>query len=130
MIKGRRILTNAKHDAEFAGGPGCGSVAPNAGLGDGSHLLDHAGNGMTAILFCDGQPAAEQAALLKQLGRIDKRFVCLVIGTRASVSGTKVIADHNGQIARLFAAGPGTLYCCGPTCTLPGDGRPSCPARS
>ena len=39
----------AKHDAEFAGGPGCGSVAPNARLDDGSHLLDHAGNGMTAI---------------------------------------------------------------------------------
>src|SRR4029077_2235935 len=61
----------AKHDAGFAGGPGCGSVTPNAGLDDGSHLLDHAGNGMTAIVFCDGQPAAEQAALLNQLRRID-----------------------------------------------------------
>ena len=67
----------AGRDAEFAGGPACGSVAPNARLADGSHLLDHAGNGMTAILFCDGQPAAEQAALLDQLGRIDKRFVSL-----------------------------------------------------
>ena len=100
----------AKHDAGFAGGPGCGSVAPNARLDDGSHLLDHAGNGMTAIVFCDGQPAAEQAALLNQLRRIDKRFVSLVIGSRASVSGAKAIADNDGQIARLFAAGPGTLY--------------------
>ena len=86
---------------------GSGIVRP---LDDGSHLLDHAGNGMTAILFCDGQPSAEQPVLLKQLGRIDKRFVSLVIGSRAPTSGAKAIADHDGQIARLFAAGPGTLY--------------------
>ena len=100
----------AERDAEFAGGPACGSVAPNARLADGSHLLDHAGNGMTAIVFCEGQPTAEQAALLEQLGRIDKRFVALVIGSRGSVSGAKTIADNDGEIARLFAAGPGTLY--------------------
>ena len=49
---------------------------------------------MTAILFCEGQPTAEQAALLEQLGRIDKRFVALVIGSRGSVSERK---DHCGQ---------------------------------
>src|SRR4029079_6905443 len=55
----------AKRDAEFAGGPLCGSAAPNAEIADGSHLLDYAGNGMTALLFCGGgQPHAEQAALL------------------------------------------------------------------
>ena len=50
----------AGRDAEFAGGPPCGSVAPNARLGDGSYLLDRAGNGMTAILFCEGQPTANR----------------------------------------------------------------------
>ena len=54
----------AGRDAEFAGGPVCGSVAPNAKLADGSYLLDRAGIGMTAILFCEGAPTAEQAALL------------------------------------------------------------------
>ena len=72
--------------------------------------MDRAGNGMTAILFCDGQPTREQAALLAQLGRIDKRFVPLVVTSAASDSETKAIADQDGEIARLFAAAPGTLY--------------------
>src|SRR5882762_8503661 len=69
----------AGRDAEFAGGPPRGSVAPNARLNDGSYLLDRAGNGMTAILFCEGQPTREQAALLAQLDRIDKRFVPVLV---------------------------------------------------
>ncbi|MFL6835894.1 MAG: hypothetical protein ACJ8FZ_01115, partial [Bradyrhizobium sp.] len=97
-------------DAEFAGGPASGSAAPNARLGDGSYLLDYAGNGMTAILFCEGQPTAEQAALLAQLGRIDKRFVALLIASRGLVFDAKTIADGDGGIARLFAAETGTLY--------------------
>ena len=48
----------------FAAGPISGSASPNAKLADGTHLLDHAGDGMTAILFCDGRANAEQAALL------------------------------------------------------------------
>ena len=74
----------AERDAEFAGGAPCGSVAPNARLNDGSHLLDRAGNGMTAILFCEGQPTREQAALLAQLGRIDKRFVPVLVTSSGS----------------------------------------------
>ena len=97
-------------DAEFAGGPPCGSVAPNARLGDGSYLLDRAGNGMTAILFCEGQPTGEQTALLAQLGRVDKRFVPIMVTSGASASEAKTIADHDGEITRLFAAAPGTLY--------------------
>ncbi len=121
----------AKHDAEFAGGPGCGSVAPNAGLGDGSHLLDHAGNGMTAILFCDGQPAAEQAALLKQLGRIDKRFVCARHRiARLPSPAQRPLLTMTGKSPACSPPVPARSICCGPTCTLPGDGRPSCPARS
>jgi len=97
-------------DAEFAGGPPCGGVAPNARLGDGSYLLDRAGDGMTALLFCEGQPTAEQAALLAQLGRIDKRFVPIVVTSGASAAEDKIIVDQDGEITRLFAAAPGTLY--------------------
>ena len=79
-------------------------------LADGSYLLDRAGDGMTAILFCEGAPTAEQAALLAQLGQIDKRFVALPITSRGPVSDAKAIADTDGEIARLFAAAPGTLY--------------------
>ena len=99
-----------ERDAEFAGGPPCGSVSPNAKLNDGGYLLDRAGNGMTAILFCERQPTREQAALLAQLGRIDKRFVPIVITSAGPASEAKAIADEHGEIARLFAAAPGTLY--------------------
>jgi 3-(3-hydroxy-phenyl)propionate hydroxylase len=100
----------AERNAEFAGGPPSGSVAPNARLNDGSYLLDRAGNGMTAILFCKGQPTAEQAALLGQLGRIDKRFVPVLVASSGSATEAKTITDSDGEIARLFAAVPGTLY--------------------
>jgi len=100
----------AERDAEFVGGPACGSAAPNAKLDDGSHLLDHTGNGITAILFCEEHLTAEQTALLEQLGRIDKRLVSLVIASQPSASVAKTIADSDGEIARLFAARSGTLY--------------------
>ena len=100
----------AERNAEFAGGAPCGSVAPNARLIDGSYLLDRAGSGMTAILFCEGPPTREQAALLAQLGRIDKRFVPVLVSSGGSASDAKNIADQDGEIARLFAAAPGTLY--------------------
>jgi 3-(3-hydroxy-phenyl)propionate hydroxylase len=94
-------------DGEFAGGPSCGSVALNAKLADGSHLLDRAGHGMTTILFCAGQPTAEQTILLEKLHRIDKRLVSLVVGTQG---GPNTIADADGEIGRLYAAASGTLY--------------------
>ena len=100
----------AGRDAEFAGGPVSGSAAPNAKLADGSHLLDRAGNGMTAILFCGGAPTLEQAALLEQLGKIDRRFVSLLIGSPGSPSNAKAIEDGDGEIARLYGAQPGTFY--------------------
>jgi 3-(3-hydroxy-phenyl)propionate hydroxylase len=99
-----------ERNAEFAGGPPCGSVAPNARLNDGSYLLDRACNGMTAILFCEAHPTREQAALLTQLGRIDKRFVAVLVTSHGPASEAKTIADSDGEIARLFAARPGTLY--------------------
>src|SRR5215213_7308966 len=57
----------AGRDAEFAGGPVCGSVAPNAKLPDGSYLLDQAGIGLTAILFCKGAPSTDDLMLLDRL---------------------------------------------------------------
>ena len=65
---------------------------------------------MTAILFCEEQPTAEQAALLAHLGRIDKRFVPVLVTSSGSAFEAKAIADGDGEIARLFAAVPGTLY--------------------
>jgi 3-(3-hydroxy-phenyl)propionate hydroxylase len=65
---------------------------------------------MTAILFCERQPTHEQAALLAQLGGIDKRFVPVLITSGDSASEAKTIADQDGEIARLFGAVPGTLY--------------------
>jgi 3-(3-hydroxy-phenyl)propionate hydroxylase len=100
----------AGRDAEFAAGPFSGNASPNAELADGSHLLDRAGDGMTAILFCDGSPDAEQAELLAQLGKLDKRFVPLLIQRNRTARGAKNILDGDGEIAGLFAATPGTLY--------------------
>ncbi|MEH2541761.1 MULTISPECIES: FAD-dependent monooxygenase [unclassified Bradyrhizobium] len=117
----------AERDTEFAGGPRCGSAAPNARLADGSYLLDRAGNGMTAILFCEGPPVAEQAALLAQLGRIDKRFAAVLVTSRGSASETKAIADQDGEIARLFAASPGTLYLLRPDLHIAGRWKAAAP---
>jgi len=97
-------------DADFACGPLSGGASANAKLADGTHLLDRAGDGMTAILFCDGSPDAGQAALLRQLGELDKRFVSLVICCRGCESKAGAIADGDGEIAGLFGAQPGTLY--------------------
>ncbi len=119
----------AGRDAEFAGGPVCGSVAPNARLSDGSYLLDRAGNGMTAILFCEGQPDREQAALLAQLGRIDKRFVPIVVSSGGPASAANTIADADGEIARLFAAVPGTLYLLRPDLHIAGRWKAVVPAE-
>ena len=120
----------AERDAEFAGGPPCGSVAPNARLNDGSYLLDRAGNGMTAILFCEGQPTREQAALLAQLGRIDKRFVRRWSRQAARPPKRRPLRTVMAKSPACSRQRPARSICCGPTCTLPGDGRPSFPARS
>jgi len=96
-------------DADFAAGPISGSASPNAKLADGTYLLDLAGDGMTAILFCDGSADSEQAVLLGRLRQCDKRLVTLLIQRQASSSGAG-IADRNGEIASIFGAQPGTLY--------------------
>jgi len=119
----------AGRDAEFAGGPACGSAAPNAKLIDGGHLLDHAGDGVTAILFCAGEPTTEQKTLLEQLGHIDRRFAAVLITSHPSVSGAKTIADNDGQIARLFAAAPGSLYLLRPDLHIAGRWKNAVPGE-
>ena len=126
---GSPLTPYAGRDADFAGGPVCGSAAPNAKLKDGSHLLDRAGDGMTAVLFCEGQPNAEQAALLGQLARNDKRFVRIVVTTGGSTSDTKAVVDSDGEIARLFAAKPGTLYLLRPDLHIAGRWKVAVPAE-
>jgi 3-(3-hydroxy-phenyl)propionate hydroxylase len=59
-------------------------------------------------LFCDGAPDAEHIALLDQVGRLDKHFVALIIQANGNSAGA--IKDSSGHIARLYGAGPGTLY--------------------
>jgi 3-(3-hydroxy-phenyl)propionate hydroxylase len=100
----------ASRDGDFDSGPVSGSASPNAKLANGAYLLDRAGNGMTAMLFCDGSPDPAQAALLGRLGKLDKRFVALLIQCQNSAPGSGAIPDGDGEIARLFDAQPGTLY--------------------
>jgi 3-(3-hydroxy-phenyl)propionate hydroxylase len=126
---GSPLTPFAGRDAEFAGGPVCGSAAPNAKLGDGSYLLDRAGNGMTAILFCAGEPTSEQALLIEQLGRIDKRFVSIVVSSESNTAAANSIADADGEIARLFAATPGTLYLLRPDLHIAGRWKTAVPAE-
>ncbi len=118
-----RLTPFAGRDAEFASGPICGSAAPNAKTGDRSYLLDRAGSGMTAILFCEARPTGEQSALLRQLGRIDKRFVPIVVSLGRTASATNAVTDADGEIARLFAAAPGTLYLLRPDLHIAGRWR-------
>jgi 3-(3-hydroxy-phenyl)propionate hydroxylase len=126
---GSALTPYGERDAEFAGGPVCGSAAPNAKLGDRSYLLDRAGNGMTAILFCEGSPDSEQAALLTQLGRLDKRFVPIVVTSGRSGSDANTVTDQDGEIARLFAATSGTLYLLRPDLHIAGRWKAVVPAE-
>ena len=101
----------AGRDAEFAAGPISGSFPPNAKLADGSFLLDHAGDGMTAILFCEGAPNRRTGAhCSRNSASLDKRFVALLVTCQGSAPTAGAIADGDGEIARLFGAEPGTLY--------------------
>ena len=97
-----------ERDAEFADGPASGSFPPNARLADGGFLLDRAGDGMTAMLFCDGVLNAAQTALLEQLTQLDKRFVSLLIQPARATADA--VVDTDGEITRLFDARPGTFY--------------------
>jgi len=117
----------AGRDAEFAGGPVSGSVAPNARLADGSYLLDRAGIGMTAVLFCEGSSTAQQTVLLDQLRAIDTRFVVLLIACQGFAPEPNAITDSNAEIARLFAATLGTFYLLRPDLHIAGRWKTAVP---
>jgi 3-(3-hydroxy-phenyl)propionate hydroxylase len=123
-------LTPYPHrDAEFASGPISGSASPNAELADRSHLLDQAGDGMTAILFGGDIESTEQAVLLEQLRKLNPRFVLLAIQGPGSESRAREIADGNGEIARLFGAAPGSLYLLRPDLHIAGRWKSIEPAE-
>jgi 3-(3-hydroxy-phenyl)propionate hydroxylase len=117
----------AGRDAEFGGGPVSGSVALNAKLADDSYLLDRAGMGLTAIVFCEASPSAEQTALLDQLGAIDKHFIALPIACQKSAAEPATIVDDDGEIARLFDAAPGTFYLLRPDLHIAGRWKTAVP---
>ena len=119
----------ASRDTDFGSGPVSGSASPNAKLADGTHLLDHAGDGMTAMLFCDGSPDAGQAALLEQLAKLDRRFVSILIQHAGSAPAAGAIPDETGEITRLFAAEPGTLYLLRPDLHIAGRWKTIAPAE-
>jgi 3-(3-hydroxy-phenyl)propionate hydroxylase len=98
----------ATRDVEFASGPVCGSAAPNARLGDGRYLLDRAGLGMTAMVFAGENFPTGAIELLAGLAAIDPHLTVLVVGSAAA--GHDLIADPDGEIARIYAAEPGNLY--------------------
>jgi 3-(3-hydroxy-phenyl)propionate hydroxylase len=85
-------------DAAFDAGPCAGAAAPNARVRDG-YLLDHAGDGFTAVVF--GKSVAYDT-IEPQLQHLDRRFTTLRIGAD--------IADADGEIAALYGATPGTVY--------------------
>jgi 3-(3-hydroxy-phenyl)propionate hydroxylase len=118
-----------ERDAGFASGPVSGSASPNAKLADGTHLLDQAGDGMTAILFGDGVASGEQVALIEQLRQLDPRLVLLAIQGARSASRAGEIADPTGDIARLFDAAPGTLYLLRPDLHIAGRWKSIEPAE-
>ena len=123
----------AGRDAEFAGGAVCGSAAPNAEarrrkLSARSRRQRHDGD---PVLRGRSRPPNKRHCLA-QLGRIDKRFVALADRlTRFDLRTRKPIADQRRRNRPpVRAQRPARSICCGPTCTSPGDGRPSFPARS
>jgi 3-(3-hydroxy-phenyl)propionate hydroxylase len=65
--------------------------------------------------------------LLDQLRTIDKRFVALLIACQGLAPGPNVIADANGDMARLFAATPGTLYLLRPDLHIAGRWKTAVP---
>ena len=115
---------------DFAAGPLSGSASPNAKLGDGGYLLDRAGDGMTAILFCDGAPNTEQAALLAQLGQFDRRFVALPVAAKVRRQQQERLPMPTAKSPACSPRSRAPSICCVPTCTSPDAGRTSFPAKS
>ena len=100
----------AEPRCRLCGGPLSGSAAPNAKLADGSHLLDRAGDGMTAILFCDGAPDAEAGRAARATRPARPALRRAADPSARARPRSRSDCDADGEIARLFGAEPGTLY--------------------
>lgn len=112
-----------RRDRDFAGGPPCGAAARSVRTGEG-FLLDHAGDGFTALVFTGGQVSAEVAGLLAELARREPRFRTLLVGggTAGDVEA-RTLADPQGRIAAAYDAAPGTLYLIRPDLHVAGRWR-------
>jgi len=97
-------------DRAFAGGPVCGAAAPNPRLADGTHLLDHAGDGMTLMIFRQRGLSSEEAALIGALAALDRRLTALIIGGAGADAPAIAIADADGALSASFSACDGAIY--------------------
>lgn len=107
----------------FERGPTPGEMAHNMRLDDGRFLLDLAGDGFTALLFCKTEPDPNQRALLKRLAKLDPRFTALVVALQWTRIASAVIDDIGGEIARAYGATHGTLYLLRPDLHVAGRWR-------
>ena len=94
----------------FDRGPAPGAMAHNVKLADGRYLLDFAGDGFTALVFCNGEPDATQRDVIERLADIDPRFAAILIALPGHRFVATDIDDINGEVAHAYAATPGALY--------------------
>jgi 3-(3-hydroxy-phenyl)propionate hydroxylase len=107
-----------RRDAEFDGGPPAGAAAPNAKV-SGGHLLDHAGDGFTLLVF----GSVDLGDLDTRLKKIDRRFVALRVGAG------QAFADADGHIAATYGATLGTTYLLRPDHHIAGRWKLLAPAE-
>ena len=103
-------IVAAEQEPTFDGGPPPGAMAQNVKLEDGGYLLDHAGDGFTALLFCDSEPSDVERDMLHRLAALDPRFKAVVIAMSGARFKAATLFDPHGHIARTYTAAPGTLY--------------------
>ena len=94
----------ANRDAEFASAPSAAALRRMPNSPTAAFCSIAPAIGMTALLFCEGAPDRRQAALLDQLGRLDKRFVALHLAS-ACRGG-----DYRTPTARLPPVRGGTRH--------------------
>ena len=123
------LTLHAARDSAFSGGPVCGSAAPNPVLPDGSHLLDYAGLGLTAVVFMADDLSAAQSATLDALRACDTRLAVVMIGGDAS---RPAIIARAGMAVFMTPSQPrrAAFICCGQTFMSLAAGTPPCPSKS
>lgn len=90
-------------DTVFSGGPVPGSASPNVELDDGSHLLDHVGDGFSVVWFVDDAMDAHAKVGFDAMRALDPTFsVYRVVGDG--------LREAEGSMADTFHAVRGTAY--------------------